>query len=273
MDVVWGSQRPDEAWSCWIGPTHWHTEIVGIRTWWQLLSCVWIESSHIPPDCWSINTQQLLWIVILVFGLSCCVPFALTYRVPFLGYNRSLRPYNATWNKFHWIRVSYRFKSRHNSSFHPWSKQTIPWFRQNTRDANCGVNKREWDTNVINCCYLCNKYLFCLIPTVVTIFWERIYLFSCTSRPQGRYKMLKQFVWHQVLLPCRCHYATPDWWEKASKFNPLFGESCLYIFVYYLPERASIYVRIVYSDFEFIITPTTKSDRFSKRTSRVNPYS
>ena len=24
-------------------------------------------------------------IVILVFGLSCCVPFALTYRVPFLG--------------------------------------------------------------------------------------------------------------------------------------------------------------------------------------------
>ena len=36
--------------------------------------------------------------MILVLGLSCCVPFALTYRVPFLGYNRSLRLYKATWN-------------------------------------------------------------------------------------------------------------------------------------------------------------------------------
>ena len=95
-----GSQRPDEAWSYWIGPTHWHTEIVGIKTWWQLLSCVWIESSHIPPDCRGINTQQLLWIVILMLGLSCCVHFALTHRVPFLGYNPSLRLCKTTWNSW-----------------------------------------------------------------------------------------------------------------------------------------------------------------------------
>ena len=46
-----------------------------------------------------------------MFGLSCCVPFALTYRIPFLGYNRSLHLYEATWNKYDRVEATWEPQS------------------------------------------------------------------------------------------------------------------------------------------------------------------